>query len=1371
MGNLITTVVPSLILPVENYLSELSLVSKPYKSLGSTRFFKVVRACHPEGPVVVKVLIKHDQALELKKYRADLEILKSSLTNTLNVIPFKIFYESERAAFLIRPYFMYSLYERMYAYPNLEPIEKKWIVFQILNALSCCHEKEICHGDLKAENILLTSWNWVQLADFATYKPVLLPPDNPAIFSFFFNASRRNVCYIAPERFSDIDNVLQHRMDIFSLGCVIIELFSGGQIPFDLPRLLDYSTEKYSPDSIFDLIDNKEIVTLARGMISLHPAKRYSAAKYLDLCRVKLFPDCFYSYLYHFIATFTNCTDPPHIKIRQLHRDMDQALDVITRSETERKIRDTPMLLLSCVTSLIQSSQFRASRLQSLELLKMLSKYLTDAIVLERILPYIMYYLREANNNSDMSSNTVNMDIKVVARAEEPVVRALAIHVLAHSLSNIKSIPNNELVLFPCYILPVLKSLVKDAEIPVQIELARGLGLLAEASCKFLELAQLAMFNKRSRSRTQPSQSSDRSYEEEWNELREAFQFIVVQLLCSQFNCVKRALLVDSLTLLCNFFGQQRANDVLLSHMITFLNDKKDWQIRAAFYDYVPVVAAFIGQPCLGILTPLIYQGLSDREEFVVHRAISCLTSLTNIELLRGEELRYMLKNVAPLLCHPSQSIRHSTVVFIVAGLNSVDMVDRHCKILPLISQFLNPDVRNNLYLLSIPDALSLHESIRLPLNRLLYSTACNYINQVQSILAKRLEDRKIKDTDMTDGDILPQNKLSQDLQIIYNKLLTAGLKEDQEDILLACLPKNRNDRSKFEEDANEGDPGYIGFKGIYLDENVPIHTAKISVISSDSTKSPQLDRKVKPKESLISRNISFKRDNIAVSDTSDLPSVFAKDWLKQSSIENLEETLTTAPGEEIGRSTSDGRKIHRATCAAELQSFLESQKQQYDQDSMWKPRYVLADRSNTDFNISDVNCLYGTPVTEKRGWIPQGHLLAHFHEHGSAINRIAVSPHLNMFCTASDDGSIKLWNTDRIEGRKLGSKARKSISINSGRVKTAVFCNEQIIACSTDDGSISVWRPLDTQSTNHLVYKKQLDVTEKGSLVDLSCFYYHRGEVLVGFTDHGFLIGLDLRTDRPAWNHNAHNKSSCGLVSSMCTDRLQNWITVGTTLGYYIAWDMRFLLSVNEWKHNSNSTYSKGVYKTIFRMSPHPCRTDSFLSAYNVNNEVVIWNIETATKTHMLCSNPNTYDSSSSRAGHDINNNNNSVRAILPFLSDECPIVLTAGTDQCVRMWNLSNPERSKRIIASADTESLRHDIRYSEIFKDDITIFQEETSPLKVVQKGTESRLKLEHPPKGHHDTITDLALVRTSASKDIPSANLIISTSRDGVMKVWK
>ena len=53
-----------------------------------------------------------------------------------------------------------------------------WITFQLLHAVAQCHERSVCHGDIKTENVLVTSWNWVFLTDFASYKPVRVPADH-----------------------------------------------------------------------------------------------------------------------------------------------------------------------------------------------------------------------------------------------------------------------------------------------------------------------------------------------------------------------------------------------------------------------------------------------------------------------------------------------------------------------------------------------------------------------------------------------------------------------------------------------------------------------------------------------------------------------------------------------------------------------------------------------------------------------------------------------------------------------------------------------------------------------------------------------------------------------------------------------------------------------------------------------------------------------------------------------------------------------------------------------------------------------------------------------------------------------------------------
>lgn len=306
MGNQLVGFAPSLILPTEDYLRAVQFEPDLNfdVNMGSTRFFKVARARSAEGYVVVKVFLKHDPTLNVTDHVNQLEHIKKFLTNAVNCLPYQRAVVTEKAVFIIREYVRHSLYDKVSTRPFMTTLEKRWITFQILCALHQCHKHRICHGDIKLENILITSWNWVLLSDFASYKPTYLPVDNPADFTYFFDTSRRRACYVAPERFlepptssnpsvadapnaspaidengvpiemgtakqpqtnvthqhnfpksvmtksiigstirpagDDISEDLLPDMDIFATGCALLELWSEGRKPFDLSQMLTY---------------------------------------------------------------------------------------------------------------------------------------------------------------------------------------------------------------------------------------------------------------------------------------------------------------------------------------------------------------------------------------------------------------------------------------------------------------------------------------------------------------------------------------------------------------------------------------------------------------------------------------------------------------------------------------------------------------------------------------------------------------------------------------------------------------------------------------------------------------------------------------------------------------------------------------------------------------------------------------------------------------------------------------------------------------------------------------------------------------------------------------------------------------------------
>jgi phosphoinositide-3-kinase, regulatory subunit 4 len=56
--------------------------------------------------------------------------------------------------------------------------------------------------------------------------------------------------------------------------------------------------------------------------------------------------------------------------------------------------------------------------------------------------------------------------------------------------------------------------------------------------------------------------------------------------------------------------------------------------------------------------------------------------------------------------------------------------------------------------------------------------------------------------------------------------------------------------------------------------------------------------------------------------------------------------------------------------------------------------------------------------------WHPEGTLIAHLTEHTAPINRVLPSPDHTFFLTASDDGTVKVWDTVRLE-KNVVNRAR----------------------------------------------------------------------------------------------------------------------------------------------------------------------------------------------------------------------------------------------------------------------------------------------------------------------------------------------------------
>jgi phosphoinositide-3-kinase, regulatory subunit 4 len=421
------------------------------KSLGKSRFMKCIRARHKDGLVIAKVVLKPYSSLELSKYVKILAEERAKLAEIPNALGYHRIVETSTNGYLVRQYINNSLYDRMSTRPFLENIEKKWIAFQLLCAVRDSHARDIYHGDIKAENVLVTSWNWLYLTDYSScFKPTYLPEDNPADFSFFFDTSasdsRDRTCYIAPERFLQAGedpankSPINWAMDIFSVGCLIGELFTDRKF-FSLNGILNYRLSKgiSAENPLLKEIADKEIREMVAHMIQVDPEARYRADEYLSFWKHKAFPEYFYSFLHPYMnlitdpssgqATLTSGTEnlgEADDRIDRVYSDFDKISfslgygDVaITRkhplsedeliplevdipnnrhqasADVKRPPDDGSLIFLTIIVASLRHTARSSSKVRGCELLLAFAERVPDEAKLDRILPYLMLLLND----------------------------------------------------------------------------------------------------------------------------------------------------------------------------------------------------------------------------------------------------------------------------------------------------------------------------------------------------------------------------------------------------------------------------------------------------------------------------------------------------------------------------------------------------------------------------------------------------------------------------------------------------------------------------------------------------------------------------------------------------------------------------------------------------------------------------------------------------------------------------------------------------------------------------------------------------------------------------------------------------------------
>ncbi|KAF9174249.1 Serine/threonine-protein kinase, partial [Mortierella sp. AD010] len=1268
-------------------------------SLGSARFMKTIRGRHKEGSVVVKIFVKPEAGFSLKRIAKILNEERESLADVPNAITFQKVLETDRAGYLIRQYFFSSLYDRISTRPFMNLVEKKWVTYQLLKGLADSHARNVYHGDIKTENCLVTSWNWVYLSDFAGYKPTFLPEDNPADFSFFFDTSSRRTCYLAPERFykpgvdtekqkqaEDPGNIfagLTAAMDIFSVGCVIAELFSEGTPIFSLSQMFKYRSGEYDPSTYINKIEDDHIKALIRHMIQLDPSKRLSAEQYLAEWYVTESAGESSNSGAIDSNMFSNTADPTEPrprtdadeKIERIYNDFDKISFVLglespqsprvnlegsskSLSTAEKQAtgvkesqyapNEGALILLSLLCSSMRNTAYPTSRMHALDLLLSIGRHVADDIKLDRLVPYIVSCLSD----------------------EVGLVRAHALKTLAKMLDEVETLDVINVTIFPEYILPALHAFPSDKEVLVRSAYAGCIAQFAQTSLRYLELAQLlkndGAFTGNEGDGDAEGSPYEATYDSALHDLQVAIEDQIRTLLVDSDSSVKRALLSD-MTSLCIFLGKQRVDDVLLSHMITYLNGR-DWMLRRD-EKYLDKLRAI---------------GMTHEDE-------------DKLEAMR----EYIWK-----LSRSRQSARPKGREDELDGLTKDGSVDlRKIGITP-VTVFLSPDNIEKDYNLSrgytqlskskVYDNTLLH-----PNRRIVKSSTTGNMSRVPSdnTIANTSRTKDNSSTSIYDNIPFDPSAPGQSGANLY--LQSASDRQSTASFASSIAHSTFQSSSYGQTFAHslpnspESSRARSSASNIIMDKNsrrtrilltpgntVNSETGKAAAATSMNDTNAQGTIELPVNEKTVQDVIAGSGVDIPKSNSppwqTQFETAYSGDISRHRGSENF--------GERAFNHTIDGglRNLSELLAHQTLKIF-HSPTHEFGPNIVPLSRHRRMHRNNSQ--------------TVRSQWRPKGTLVAHLAEHKASVNQICVSPDHTFFVSCSDDGSVKIWDTARLE-KNVANRARMSYNALGGKVTCISFIeNTHSVAAASDNGLIHIFRvhySAGKYGKSEVVRKITLD---DEFAVTMEHYNTESQSLLVYATNRGNIRALELGSMSPAWN--LKNNISHGVITAMVIDNLKAWLLVGTNRGVLTLWDLRFMIAIRSWVHPSKSRISRLV---IHPEHHHPSRGGKVVIASG-KNDVSVWDIE-----HVECcevfgvrntdekkalsfdsfkaTEPlsgsellrNSFTSSDSNVSAD-----QSVHAVI--FPGECEYMITGGADRKMRYWDMGRVEISY-VISGNDSQ-----------------------------------------------------------------------------------
>ena len=195
-------------------------------TIASGAFGTVVKAIEIKTgqEVAVKIIKKNSRLIDTSHIKEEINILKQ--LDHPNIVKFYDYIETNLKIYIIMEYIKGGTLKRLIETKHsFSENEACIIIEKLLSAIAYIHSKNVCHRDVKPENIMMNDYNdltSLKLVDFG------LSAQN------FDNFEDSNYCgtylYMAPEQIEK--RLYSKEVDVWSVGIILYMLLNEGKHPF-----------------------------------------------------------------------------------------------------------------------------------------------------------------------------------------------------------------------------------------------------------------------------------------------------------------------------------------------------------------------------------------------------------------------------------------------------------------------------------------------------------------------------------------------------------------------------------------------------------------------------------------------------------------------------------------------------------------------------------------------------------------------------------------------------------------------------------------------------------------------------------------------------------------------------------------------------------------------------------------------------------------------------------------------------------------------------------------------------------------------------------------------------------------------------------